>query len=125
MQHKQRAILGSGFLASIVGLTLIFTLTTPDRLPLVVLLVVFFMMYIAFAIALFVGLKIVCALGGFSWSDHYLRRLAQTVSVVPVFLILLQSIGQLTPQDVLLTLGVGLLAYFYYRRVFTGSKSTS
>lgn len=92
---------------------LLFT-TNPQTLPSVVLIVPFVLVFwIIFFMLVFIGLsrgmpraKLVRA-GGFG-------------AALPTLLLILQSLGQLTPRDVFTVLVLFCIAYFYMTRI-TGS----
>lgn len=50
-------------------------------------------------------------------------RLSLVLAGLPVSLLLLQSIGQLTPRDIITILAFFSLAYFYVSRIVTSSES--
>jgi hypothetical protein len=114
MIYKHTVTLG----AAIMGIGLLFVLTNPERLPSAVFIVLFVLLYVLFysSIAL-VGLLM--RRGGLvEWSVRHIRQTALTLACLPVFLLLLQSIGQLTVRDVLLACGLFALLYLYFGRLF-------
>lgn len=108
----------AGLLGSVFALAAIGMNTRPDDVPSLVLVVVFLFVYLSIAFTILALLRIFRSLGGYSWRPRALRRVAFGVSIVPVLLLILQSIGQLTVQDTLLTLAFAAVAYFYYQRFF-------
>jgi len=100
----------------------IFSLTRPDQLPSAILVVVFALLYVQLAVLLLLAVLVVNKLGRFAWAPSTLRRLAGSAAVLPVFLLLLQSIGQLTWRDFLLSVAFAVLGYFYFVR-FVAKKN--
>lgn len=96
----------------------VFALTRPDQLPPAVLVVVFGLLYVQLAAFLLLLALIGNKFGQFSWKPAKMRRIAYSLAVLPVFLLLLQSIGQLTWRDFLLSVAFAGLGYFYYSRFF-------
>ena len=103
-------------LISGIGLLVLFATTKPLDLPSAVLVGVF----VALFICLCSGLMLVCSLlayGGFVMKPRIRRHLAIALSALIVFLVVLRSVGQLTPGDVLLGLLLMVLLYAYIMRM--------
>lgn len=93
------------------------TTTSPANLPAAVFIGVFIAIYgVCFLVFSAVGLgaKKVGLLG---WHRQKIQRLAGFSAGLLVFLLGLQSIGQLSLRDILLTIGLTALLYFYFNRV--------
>jgi len=58
------------------------------------------------------------------WSHSRIRRVIAGAALLPVFLLVLQSIGQLTVRDVLLAGSLALILYFYFARMATPTPRT-
>lgn len=100
----------------IVLLGLLFMFTNPEQLPSAVLFLVFIGVYVALASGVIVLGSIVFR------RDRQLfepktRRTIWVFAAVPVFFLLLQSIGQLTVRDVLLAFALVVLALAYMKRM--------
>ena len=91
-------------------------LSTPDNLPVVVFIVPFVLMYLAFynLSRLFGILRARLFAKDGEWKPH--RRLGMAVSGSLVLLIVLQSLGQLTIRDVVTVIAIILLGYMYLAR---------
>jgi uncharacterized membrane protein len=108
---------------SAVVLGAIFTATSPDRLPAAIFVLVFAMLFLL----IFLSISIVCIVlkrsGLVGWDKSRIQRVAGLLAALPVFLLSLQSIGQLTLKDVLLTSGLLMLLYFYFNRLAAQNRS--
>lgn len=95
----------------------IFLGTQPDNLAAWAFVVIFVLLYSVVLTVLYeIGLLL--RLGGFlEWSIERTLKVAAFSAIIPVFLLLLQSIGQLTPKDIILSLALGGLGYAYYMRI--------
>jgi len=115
MAHRT-IILG---IATTAGLVVMLLMTSPEHLPPAVFIGFFMLLYgfcysfLALAGIVFNRLRII------QWSTRRVSRTALAIASLPVFLLVLQSIGQLTLKDVLLTSGLFILLYLYFGRVFT------
>lgn len=117
-----------GLIFCVAALTAIVMNTRPDEVPSFVFVVFFLFLYIAFSLFALVLVRFVRSAGGFRWRSSSMRRFSFGISVVPILLLILQSIGQLTVQDTLLTFSLAVIAYFYYQRFFgkqTNSENNS
>jgi hypothetical protein len=87
-------------------------------MPSAVLALVFALLYVQSAVFLLLIALVINKLGQFAWKPAIVKRVAYSLAVLPVFLLLLQSIGQLTWRDFLLSVAFAALGYFYYSRFF-------
>ncbi len=91
--------------------------TQPNRLPSFVLVVPFVFIFCALWLAIAAVL---------SWfydrSATKNLRAAALAAVLPMLLLILQSIGQLTVRDVLIIIALFGLAYFYMARMGAGTN---
>jgi hypothetical protein len=106
------------FAAGAMLLAVLFTLTRPEKLPSIMLVVVFFVLYIVIISLLMALALAIRSAGGFNWNYKKLKKAVFGIGLVPIFLLVLQSIGQLTWRDVLLSLVFTAIGYFYYSRFF-------
>lgn len=91
---------------------LLFLLTTnPQNLPSALLVLPFICIFIIVAL----GVRVLLA-GRLSPKQGRLK-VAAVVACVPVSLLVLQSLGQLTPRDALAIISLFTIAYFYMSRV--------
>lgn len=92
------------------------TLFRPDNLPVVVLIVPFVMVYIAFYSfwRLFGLVRARYFVKDGEWKPH--RQLGMAICGSAVLLLVLQSLGQLSLRDVVTVIGVIVLGYFYLAR---------
>ena len=111
---KYYAVTAGGLVVIIGG---IFMLTDPERLPAAAYIIFFTLLY---------GLCVaVLSILGFAakhmqlipWRLRRIQKMAALVAVLPVFLLLLQSVGLLTLRDVLLAAGITILLYLYFNRM--------
>ncbi len=109
-----------GFIAT-VGIGVLFVATNPENVPAVVFIVLFLLLYALFYAALGLVILVLRRLDIISWTTRRIRRTALAVACVPVFLLILQSIGQLAIKDVVLTVGLFVLLYLYFNRTFIRS----
>lgn len=104
-------------LVAAAAVALLFVSTNPEKLPAAVFIGLFALVY-GFFYGLFalvgVGLR---KIGVLAWSDARIVRTCLAIACLPVFLLILQSIGQLTVRDVLLSSGLFVLLYLYFGRV--------
>lgn len=103
----------SAFRITSVGsiILLVFLLATdPQRLPSVLLIVPFILLFIIIAC----GVALIPGLRGLPSSR--MVKVGGTVAAVPVLLLVLQSLGQLTVRDVLAVVVLFGVAYFYMSR---------
>lgn len=110
---KHYAILS---LAGLIVLGGLFATTNPEQLPSAALFLVFIGLYIFLGSS---SVLIISVLSGkrsevVSWRT---QKAIWSLTVVPVFLLLLQSIGQLTVRDVLLALALTTLGFAYAKRM--------
>src|SRR5215216_2271305 len=101
---KKPLIIGSICMATVL---LLFLVTDPNRVPSFILILPFLLLFVAL-------LLLVSAL--LRWqgmSKTRSIRLAVVFSAIPLILLVLQSIGQLTVRDVLTMAVLFTLSYFY------------
>jgi len=103
-------------LASLAGLAAIMFGTSPEQAPPYVSILIFLLLYGAVSALLYFVLRLVRFLGVFHWSSHRMWRYAFMGAVVPVIVLLLQSIGQLTPRDIVLLIIFFGAIVLYLRR---------
>lgn len=96
--------------SSIILLLLLLT-TDPQKIPSIVLVVPFVLLFIALAS----GLTFVLGLFGMSLRTRL--RFGLLAGAVPIVLLVLQSLGQLTLRDVLVISAFFVVAYFYMSRL--------
>lgn len=104
-----------GFAALAVLLAIMFS-TNPEQAPPYVAIAIFIALYGVIAILCYACLTLMRFLGGFHWTDRRLYRGACLGAILPVALLLLQSIGQLTLRDVALLLIFSGLVVLYAHR---------
>lgn len=105
-----KAIKAAG-ISSII-LLLILLNTDPQRLPSVALVAPFILMFIAFASIIYYSLGF---MGLLSAGSRFKAGLAG--GAMPVILMVLQSLGQLTIRDTLVIFALFALVYFYMSRL--------
>ncbi len=99
---------------SSVCLGVLFIYTNPERLPAVVFIILFAALYgFVFSIVTLLG-QMLRNVDVISWEVPRIRRTAAIVTCFPIFLLVLQSIGQLTVRDVLITSSLFVLLYAYF-----------
>jgi hypothetical protein len=104
-----------GVTALAVLLAIMFS-TNPEQAPPYVAIAIFVALYGVIAVLCYAALVLMRFLGVFHWSDRKLQRGASVAAILPVALLLLQSIGQLTLRDVaLLLVFSGLIALYVHR----------
>ena len=102
---------------TIGALVLIFLVTNPGRLPVAVFILVFGLLYVASFLLIDISCLMLDRLQLMDFSAKRISRVAALVAILPVFLLVLQSIGQLTFRDVLLIMSLFVLLYAYFNRV--------
>lgn len=107
--------------AKIIGtcllvLAVFLSTTQPQRLPSAVLIMPFALLFVM--LALLVALAIGWRHGGVT-SRHI--RIGCTSAVLPVLLLVMQSVGQLTLRDALTLFALFAIAYFYMSKVNAAS----
>jgi len=107
--HKLKIIGGS-----ILALLVIFSSTRPDKMPSLMLIIPFLLMFLA----LWLILSVVIALIS-SRSPRKIARSAAFIAGLPILLLVLQSIGQLTLRDVMIIIALFAVSYFYVARTNT------
>lgn len=105
---KTARIIGS----CLILLVLLLCTTQPERLPSAVLIVPFALMFVV--LALTVALAIGWRHGGIGSKEI---RAGCTAAVLPILLLILQSVGQLTMRDALTLFALFGIAYFYISKV--------
>jgi len=85
-------------------------LSDPHRLPSIVLIVPFALLFVI----LFLATRLL--LTRFGVAGQKQLRLSLLASVIPVLLLCLQSLGQLTTRDVLVIAALFCIVYFYLAR---------
>lgn len=93
-----------------VFLILFLLVTSPDHLPLPLLIVPFGIIFYL----LFFIFKELGATGGAQRRQRLIR--AAVLAAIPVLLLVLQTIHQLTIKDILITIGLVLLATYYVNK---------
>jgi hypothetical protein len=101
--------------------TILFTATNPERVPSAVFIILFLLLYgFCYGALVLIG-GVLRKFDVIAWSSRRIKRTALAVSCFPIFLIVLQSIGQLTVRDVLLASGFFVLLYGYFNRVLANN----
>lgn len=108
---KKKALL---LLLSVLTLIVVFTATSPTDAPALLLVVPF----VALFALLFVGLLFLFEHKG--WPPARRFRGAVVGAGVPVVLLVLQSIGQLTVRDIFTIAAIFVILYFYLSRLSFG-----
>lgn len=97
-------------------LGLLFGVTNPENLPVAIFILVFLVLYgLSYSLIALLGLG-AHNVGLIRWEHKKIERTAAFAAVLPVFLLVLQSIGQLTARDVLLAVGLFGLLFMYISR---------
>lgn len=110
-KHGSMAIVAAGLLGFILATT------HPSSVHLAVLMLVFGLLYVFMWQSLVVVGLSLKRLGIASQKRVHIGRIAAGAAALPVFLLILQSIGQLTIRDVALASGLFLLLYLYFSRM--------
>ncbi len=98
--------------------------TNPEQVPAVVFILLFLLLYgFCYGVLGLLG-SVLSRFEVITWSNTRVQRTALAVASFPVFLIILQSIGQLTIRDVLLASVFFGLLYVYFNRVLTINNHT-
>lgn len=108
IRSKRRIYLGT----IIVLLTLLLFMTNPDTLPLPMLTVPFILLFFGFYLCLQLLLEHIAP----NLGQRKRKGLSLAVAVLPVLLLVLKSIGQLTPRDFFITVGLFTFLLFYFRK---------
>lgn len=105
---KQSGLLVIGY----AGAVMFFLTVNPDKLSLLYILIPFIMIFgLLFAsVNIFLG-------NFFNISNANRRLISFVVSVIPVFLLIVQSISQLTVRDVLISVAVALIIIWYSLKI--------
>jgi len=103
-------------LGSLIGLAGIMFGTNPEHVPPYVSIAIFVLLYGVLVAVVFFVFKLVRFLGAFRWTESQMWRYALIAASLPVVLLLLQSIGQLTVRDVLLAVIFFIIVVLYVRR---------
>jgi hypothetical protein len=104
-------------LVTAVLLLLLFVSTNPEILPSFVLFLAFIGVYVVVASSGILIALLFRQMGGFQWQVGKIKKMAWAFALLPTFLLLLRSIGQLTVRDVLLAATLTVIAYLYLRRM--------
>lgn len=103
-------------LAAWVVLGLFMSVSTPEKLPVILLIVPFILLYIA----LYASWSLLDMLHGRYFvkegKQKQHKSLGRTVSICVVMLLILQSLGQLTLRDVLTVFAIVVIGYLYLGR---------
>lgn len=103
--------------AGTLALGLLFVTTEPNRLPSILLIAPFGLIFIV----LFLSLKVFIS----RWNRSPLGtlKLAVLAAALPTLLLVLRSLGQLTIRDVITVVALFCLAYFYLGRASSPSRA--
>lgn len=107
-----------------VILGMIFVTINPQTLPSIALFGVFGLIYIIISQAVTLLLLVFKKLLGLKWRTSTIRRVGFSLALLPTFLLLLQSVGQLTVRDSALAITLTVLLYVYLHRMFGGTART-
>lgn len=108
---RQLLITGAFWLAMLAFMSV----TEPQKLPVLVLLVPFLLMFGVF-LQTWILVRMVYLRFNKDKAPLLHKRLGASVSAVVVLLIILQSLGQLTLRDVITVVAIGALGYLYVLR---------
>src|SRR5688572_5909394 len=103
-------------LSSIILLLLLFT-TDPQELPSPLLVAPFALLFILIASS------VPIVLGAYGLAGQKAAKIGATIAAMPVLLLVLQSLGQLTVRDTLAMVVLFGVAYFYMSRF--GMRATN
>jgi len=92
---------------SVVGLGLLLITTQPEQLPSIVLILPFFLIFVI----AFLGIKVL-----FRDKSSRISSSALLLAGLVVIFLALQSLGQLTPRDMIMLIVLFVTAYFYISR---------
>lgn len=98
-------------------LYVLFVMTNPDNLPAAVFITVFILLYGLIVSVLIVAGLVAKRLEMLSWPHLRIQKTAALIGVLPIFLLILQSIGLLTLRDILLAVGLCMLLFVYFTRL--------
>lgn len=101
------------------GLIFVLLFVNPTSLPSSALFAVFALIYVSIALSIICLLMIVRKIFERKWVTGIIRRVGFSTALLPTFLLLLQSVGQLTVRDAVLACILTSLAYMYSHRMFT------
>jgi hypothetical protein len=95
----------------LLGLLTLFVTTEPQKLPSLILIVPFILIFtilclVSFCVALKRGIRL-----------RESVRVVLMIAALPTLLIVLQSLGELTPRDVLTVAALFVITYFYIVRL--------
>jgi hypothetical protein len=108
-QTKKRLLTLLGIYLAVI---LFFVTVNPEKLPLVLLLLPFLLIFITSYLTLMLVLDTF-----FKIKTQPKRLIAFSVSVMPVLLLIIQSITQLTLRDVLLSLSIVVIIVWYTTKI--------
>lgn len=100
-----------------VGLVMLFVFTNPDKIPAIIFVVVFVLLYGLFVSLGLLVLSVLRRVEILMWQRSKIIKTAFSVAGLPFILLLLQSLGQLTIKDVFLVMILFFLLYFYFSRL--------
>ncbi len=100
-----------------ISLAIVFLSTNPDKIPAIIFVVVFMLLYGLFVSLGLLMLSVLRRLDMLSWQRGKIMKTAFSVAGLPFILLLLQSLGQLTLKDVFLVMVLFFLLYFYFSRL--------
>ena len=104
--------------------TAVLMLTDPRQLPSTALFGVFILLYINLGLLCTVFLAGIRNLLEKKWKTSIIRRVAFSFALLPIFLLLLQSVGQLTPRDVFLASAFVVLVWMYVHRMLRAAPAS-
>lgn len=105
------------------SLAVIFTVTNPRSLPSIALFAIFALLYVVLVQVVVLLMFAAKKLLGVGWRTSTIRRVGFSVALLPVFLLLLQSVGQLTIRDSVLAVTLTVLLYIYSHRMLGKSPA--
>jgi hypothetical protein len=103
--------------AACIMLVLVMVTTSPDNFSAPLLGAFFVLLYVTLVSLLVLVLQVLHVLRIVRVPLPKMLRIAAIAGVLPIFIILLHSIGQLTVRDVLLAVIFFALLYFYFGRM--------
>lgn len=113
--QKKKSI---GLIAGYVVVAIFFITVNPQNLSLIFILVPFGLIFILLYMTLTFGLDFF-----FTLSKHQKRVIALVASVMPVLLLVIQSITQLTMKDVLLCIAIAVIMLWYFIKLNQKAQS--
>lgn len=106
-----------GIAGCLVVLGIVMTATSPDNFSASLLGLVFLLLYVLTVFVMVLIFQVLNMLRFTAFSMPKIMKVSTAGSIVPVFMLILHSIGQLTFRDILLAITFFVLLYFYFSRM--------